>query len=241
KGGSFLKTITYTSRDIRYTRSKDGRVLYAICLGWPAGSVNLRFVRVQAAAADATVTLLGYDQPLPFEIDADGHLKIQVPSLTSEQRPCDHAFALKLSGFDTELSREARFALPGAISLTADRAVLEGAKINTETKTDRTNIGFWDDPDERVHWLVRVTRAGRYGVAGEFAVASGVSPLAVEVAGQTIDFSVPTTGGWNRPKLVPIGDVQFDEPGVYHLILHAGDKESWKAANVWKLEMAPQP
>ncbi len=241
KGGSFLKTITYTSRDIRYTRSKDGRTLYAICLGWPASSVSLRYVQVQSFAANASVTMLGYDKPLLFDVDADGQLEIQIPSLTPEDRPCDHAFALRLSGFDTALSRAARYALPDAISLTADQAVLEGEKIHTETKTDRTSIGFWDDANERVHWLVRVTREGRYGVAGEFAVASGVSPLAVEVAGQTIDFSVPATGGWNSPKLVHIGEIQFDKPGVYHLILRAGDNESWKAANVWKLEMAPQP
>jgi len=225
KGGSFLKTIIYSSKDIRYTRSKDGKTLYAIALGWPKEPITLEYVKVDAAAADAQVTMLGVDKPLDFQIDDQGQLTIQIPPLPPEQRPCNHAYALKLTGLKTSLSATARFMLPGATTLTADKAVLEGEKINIEEKNDRTNIGYWDDPAERVHWLARITRAGRYSIAGEFAaVADG--RLLLEVAGQQLEFAVPRTGGWSNAKMVGIGQVEFEKPGVYHLKLGAAEPET---------------
>ncbi|GIF78519.1 alpha-L-fucosidase [Asanoa siamensis] len=40
-GGSFVAPAVGTPQDVRFTRSKDGRILYATILGWPGGSVNI--------------------------------------------------------------------------------------------------------------------------------------------------------------------------------------------------------
>lgn len=40
-GGSFSTPRAGTSQDIRFTRSKDNRVLYATVLGWPSGTLNI--------------------------------------------------------------------------------------------------------------------------------------------------------------------------------------------------------
>ncbi|GIJ29707.1 alpha-L-fucosidase [Micromonospora qiuiae] len=40
-GGSFVAPAVGTARDIRFTRSKDNRVLYATILGWPGSSVTI--------------------------------------------------------------------------------------------------------------------------------------------------------------------------------------------------------
>ena len=68
-----------------------------------------------------------------------------------EQRSGEHAFVFRLSGFEFELDPEVRFQGPGAITLSADQAVLEGRQLRRETRGERTNIGFWDTPNERVH------------------------------------------------------------------------------------------
>jgi alpha-L-fucosidase len=240
KGGSFLKTIVYTPKDIRYTRSKDGQTVYAITLGWPEGDVTLEYLKVVGAGPDAQVTMLGHEEPLPFGVDEMGRLSIQMPALALEDRPCDHAYALKLRGFKTALSEAARYLLPGATALMADKALLDGEKINTEEKNGRTNIGFWDNPNERVHWLVRITRAGRYSVAGEFATVNE-SRLTLKVAAQEVEFAVPRTGGWGSAKTVEVGHVEFAEPGVYHLILSPSDADTWQAVNVWQVLLAPAP
>jgi alpha-L-fucosidase len=40
-GGSFVAPRPGTNRDIRFTRSKDNRVLYATVLGWPGGTLHI--------------------------------------------------------------------------------------------------------------------------------------------------------------------------------------------------------
>lgn len=241
KEGGFLKTLNYTPQDIRYTRSKDGRTLYAIVLGWPEEAVTLRFVQVDKAGAGARVALLGYDKPLKFSVTDERNLQIQVPALSGSERPSRHAYAFKIEGFQTELSPEGRSFLPGAVELKAENAVLEGSKIGTEERDGRTNIGFWDNPAERVHWLVYIAEPGRYALTGAFAATANRCPLTVEVANQKVDFAVSNTGGWDRPKTIPIGQVKFDKAGVYHLILRATDRNNWKAVNVWNIRLAPQP
>jgi alpha-L-fucosidase len=40
-GGSFTPPVAGTDRDIRFTRDKPGRILYATVLGWPAGGLTI--------------------------------------------------------------------------------------------------------------------------------------------------------------------------------------------------------
>jgi alpha-L-fucosidase len=52
----------FTAEDVRYTVSKDGRTLYAIALGWPAGTALFKSLGTDARLLDrqiAGVTLLG--------------------------------------------------------------------------------------------------------------------------------------------------------------------------------------
>jgi len=241
KEGGFLETIQYTPQDIRYTRSKDGKTLYAIAMGWPQDDIVLRFVQIDRAGPNARVTLLGRNQPLSFKVNDSRQLAIQIPALSEAQRPCRHAYAFEITGFDVSLSPEARFALPGAVTLKAENAVLEGQKIGIEEKSAGvSNIGFWDNPAERAHWLLYIRTAGTYNVVGAFATPHSESLLTVEVADQRLPFSVKRTGTWDKPQTVDIGTVRFDEPGVYHLVLRATDRNKWHAANVWNIKLAPQ-
>ena len=67
KGGGFVGHVTYTARDIRYTRSKDGRAVYAIALGWPEGeTVTLSAVKVENRSS-GKVSLLGSDTPATWK------------------------------------------------------------------------------------------------------------------------------------------------------------------------------
>jgi len=102
----------FTARDIRFTRSKDGKTLYAVALDWPEEPLTIRSVRIEQAGPGAGVWLLGCDKPLEFHVGDDKQLVIEVPELAPEQRPCEHAFAFKLTGFEVALQREARFNPP---------------------------------------------------------------------------------------------------------------------------------
>ncbi len=239
RGGGFLDTIEYTPQDIRYTRSKDGKTLYAIALGWPAQGVSLQFVQVNSVGPDAKVTLLGYEKPLPYAVNDDRHLEIHVPALSEDQWPCRHAYAFKLTGFDIDLSPDAKFSMPGVIELPADRAVLEGEQIRTQGTAEGLNIGYWDNASDRIHWLVYVPQADTYDMVGRFATAHAESPLTLEVAGESFSFTVANTSGWEHAKRVEIGRIQFDKPGVHHLVLKPAEGRPWHPANVWKIQLAP--
>ena len=105
KGGGFVgRKILYTPSDIRYTRSKDDKTLYAITLGWPQSSeLTLNRVKVDNAKG-AKVTLLGYDKPMDYKVNPAKQLVISVPDLNENQRPCKDAYVFKLSGFTGKLS-----------------------------------------------------------------------------------------------------------------------------------------
>ena len=77
---------------IRFTRSKDGRHLYAICLEWPGTSITLPGVH---PADGASVAMLGADRPLAWRW-VDGGLRIELPDDLRNNRPCEHAWVVKV-------------------------------------------------------------------------------------------------------------------------------------------------
>ena len=241
KGGGFSEKADrpFTSQDVRFTRSKDGRTLYAIVLGWPDGPLTIRSMRIDRAAPDARVHLLGRDAKVRHRINNRKQLVIAVPDLKPPQRPCEHAFAFRLTGFDVALSADARFRMPGAVHVPPEKVTLEGTKVRLQDKGGRPNIGAWDDPAERCHWLVPIAKAGTYVMRGEFSSAYAASRLTASLAGQSHTSAVPRTRGWFQPVFVELGRFRFDQPGVYHLVLEPADARTWKAVNVWQIQLTP--
>ncbi|MEJ2147828.1 MAG: alpha-L-fucosidase, partial [Acidobacteriota bacterium] len=98
KGGAFGGETTgqLDARDIRFTRSKRGDVVFAIVLGWPDGD---RFVIKNLGTASSTkpgsvknVELLGSHAKLEWKQSAES-LTVKKPV----EKPCDFAYALKVN------------------------------------------------------------------------------------------------------------------------------------------------
>ncbi len=97
ESGSFTDTrrSAFTSQDIRFTTRKE--TLYAILLAWPQEGRN---VTIKALATDGNafkkriekVELLGHREALQWRHDTDG-LSVELPV----DKPCEHAFVLKIS------------------------------------------------------------------------------------------------------------------------------------------------
>jgi alpha-L-fucosidase len=97
RSGGFSENarIDYTSKDIRFTQSKDGKTIYAFILGWPEekeiiiSSFNIKneltFSNIKK------ISILGTNDKIVFSQTEKG-LKISVP----REKPCDHAFCYKL-------------------------------------------------------------------------------------------------------------------------------------------------
>lgn len=102
-GSHRKKSLNYTAEDIRYTRSKDGKTVYAIVLGWPEnGVVSPQILQIKNAS-NGKVELLGHQGVLEYQVWQQ-RLRIHVPS----QKPCEFAYAFKLTGFDVELTPAAQ-------------------------------------------------------------------------------------------------------------------------------------
>jgi alpha-L-fucosidase len=82
------------SGPIRFTRSKDGRNIYAICMQWPGSQLRLKTVR---AKSGSQLMLLGVNQPLPWQNQNDA-LTAQIPDALQEEahRPCKVAWCFRI-------------------------------------------------------------------------------------------------------------------------------------------------
>ena len=100
RGGHFIKwTGRYTAQDIRFTHSRDGATLYAICLGWPTEAFTIADATV-SPGGKAKIALLGSKAKVAYTINADKSLTIQPPAIEDSQLPCKYAYVFKIEGFE---------------------------------------------------------------------------------------------------------------------------------------------
>jgi alpha-L-fucosidase len=99
KSGKLLPNWEYrhdfTAQDIRFTRSKDGKTLYAIALNWPEDGrmviKNLKAGSEHYPQEINSISMIGSDEPIKWNRTAEG-LEVTFP----KEKPCDWAFALKI-------------------------------------------------------------------------------------------------------------------------------------------------
>ena len=82
----------HEGKDLRFTRSKDGRYVYVISLVWPGESLTTSLVK---AKPGSQVHLLGSDQALTWKQEGD-LLSIAIPPSIADHKPCAQAYAFKI-------------------------------------------------------------------------------------------------------------------------------------------------
>ena len=85
---------------IRYTRSKDGRFVYAILSQWPGREARLETLRPKA---NSKVTLLGSQAELVWKFDSSRGVTVTLPEnlQTAANRPCEFAWTLKFDSVES--------------------------------------------------------------------------------------------------------------------------------------------
>lgn len=239
KGGHFVDRVQYTPRDIRYTRSKDGKWLYAIVLGMPPGpSIVLHSVKA-AHGATGPALLLGSGSELRWEVDADSHVVLQWPTNHDGVGLYPYANALRLPAQGLTLHDEALADRYPELTLDASNAVIDGEQARKETIDGVESIGFWDRGDESVHWLVRIAEPGLYRVTGQVATQSR-ERIVIEADGSQAATLLPSTGSWREFQTVECGTLQFKRAGVHHVTMRPQDPASWHAVNLRRLVLVPR-
>jgi alpha-L-fucosidase len=85
----------FAEGDIRFTRSKDSRFVYAIATKWPGQKFTSSLIKPKQGTS---ISLLGYEKhALPWKME-NGILNVELPSqLQNEKnRPCEHAWVFKI-------------------------------------------------------------------------------------------------------------------------------------------------
>ena len=78
--------------DLRFTRGKDGKYLYAIAMKWPGKTMVIRSVR---PVEGSEIVMLGVKQPLQWRQDEQG-LVIDIPQAIEQHKPCDQAYTFRI-------------------------------------------------------------------------------------------------------------------------------------------------
>jgi len=82
-------------RTVRFTRTKDNRFVYAICLQWPGEALTLKSVR---AREGSSIALLGVNEPLQWTQEKSTGLVIRIPAELQEKarRSLSMAYAFRI-------------------------------------------------------------------------------------------------------------------------------------------------
>ena len=191
-----------TAGDFRFTTK--GNTLYALAMGWPdTGKYTVRTLAANAPGIVGTimgVELLGSKQKLQWTRDQDG-LEVTLPA----RRPCEHVYALKITGLDLAGSAPVvpaeepvviRAGADGSLRLRAEDANLKG---NLQVQPGSlTNIGFWDNSHDTASWAVNFPAAGSYNLTAQVAALQPTSFMVDAGDGPTAAIQVPVTGDWNK-------------------------------------------
>jgi alpha-L-fucosidase len=80
--------------DLRFTRTKDKRTVYAFALKWPGDKLLLRTVR---PAKGSTIQMLGMTEPLKWSLSGDS-VEVQIPPGLQDEsrRPCRFAWGFRI-------------------------------------------------------------------------------------------------------------------------------------------------
>jgi alpha-L-fucosidase len=212
-----------------------GRILYLHVLDWPRDGRLI--VPMQGEVRSAR--LLGSDVQLKWgtsERDS-GRLVIQLP-----REPADAAATvvqMELAGEVKPMPFAVLPAADGIITLTPHDAALEGPSIRVERVGvigDVThNIGYWLDPAATASWPIGIGggQEGEYRVEIELACADAAagSRVRFEACGQSLDFAVPATGGWQSYRTVDVGRVTLPS-GAHSSVLRALSKPGEAVVNL---------
>ena len=84
----------WSEGDLRFTRIKDQRTIYAFALKWPGDKLLLRTVK---PAKGSSIRMSGAAEPLPWTQTADV-VEVQIPSGMQDEsrRPCRFAWGFEI-------------------------------------------------------------------------------------------------------------------------------------------------
>lgn len=129
----------------------------------------------------------------------------------------------------------------GHITLLAKDATTWSESMRYEPKSEKNCLGYWTEPDDMAEWEFEVTKPGRYKVAIFHGCGGGNhgSEVAIKHGEQKLKFTTQDTGGFQKWKEVPVGEIEIKTPGVQRLIIDPENKVKSAVLDVQKVVLTP--
>lgn len=96
--GGHGQSTQFTAKDIRYTQSKDGKAIYATVFGFPQGKLKLQMTKVLEVTSEAKVTLLANGMEVPFSVNKQKQIILNLSKMKKAKSACDYAYSFKIEG-----------------------------------------------------------------------------------------------------------------------------------------------
>jgi arylsulfatase A-like enzyme len=129
----------------------------------------------------------------------------------------------------------------GVITLPARMADVHGVMLRYEPLPHKQTIGYWVRKDDWASWEFDVTKPGKFDVEGLVGCGngSGGSVVTFTVDGQTLQLTVPVTGGFQNFKPQKLGQIAFAQSGRYTLKLRAISKPGGAVMDLREIKFTP--
>ena len=129
----------------------------------------------------------------------------------------------------------------GIIRMPARWAEVHGVTLRYEPLPHKNTLGYWINEKEWASWEFTVLTPGKYvvEVLQGCGTGNGGSSVNVEVAGQTLNFIVEDTGGFQAFKPREIGTVTIDKAGRHTLAIKPQKKAAAAVMDVRLVSLKP--
>jgi hypothetical protein len=131
----------------------------------------------------------------------------------------------------------------GVILLPAHAAIPHGKLLRYEPQPHKNTVGYWADEADWVEWRFKVAKPGKYAVQllQGCGKGQGGSAVKIVVGGQSIDYTVEDTGGFQNFVEKPAGMVTIEKPGDHVLEIRAVKKAKGAVMDVRQVKLVPAP
>jgi len=127
-----------------------------------------------------------------------------------------------------------------SVLLHARDVTLRSTKVQYETKPHKNTVGYWVNVTDQVYWDFTMTRGGRFDVEIHQGCGKGHggSLVALEVAGQKLEFTVKDTGHFQNFVPRKVGTVRLAK-GEYRFWIKPIMKAGGAIMDVRRIRLLP--
>ncbi|MBK1791229.1 alpha-L-fucosidase [Persicirhabdus sediminis] len=228
----------YSNSDIRFTKSKDGKTVYAIYLGQVSADTPIRSMFVDKPELLKGAKLVG-GGAVKMTVNKDKH-----PVLDISNIPVDNINAV---GVAIAIPAEAISYNPKAtevkfkqVSLSVDTASIHGDSIQLVTIDADDSIRAlepWTNKEDSFSWEVEIPAAGTWVVEPTILAKSPTS-VTVTLAGETKTTQLNIKRVKSKPGKSDFGSFKIDKPGTYTLkVASDSSNPKWKPFHTYGMKI----